>query len=74
MIDSEAHARLLAGYCLDVQAGQQVVVAAGAAAAPLVLALQREILRRDAWPVLRVALDGQEESWWSAAGDVIVLG
>ena len=70
MIDPGKHARLLAGYCLDVQAGQQVVVAAGATAAPLVLALQREILRRDAWPVLRVALPGQEESWWSAARDV----
>jgi aminopeptidase len=68
-IDHEAHARLLAGYCLDVQPGQQVVIRAGADAAPLVLALQREVLRRDGWPVLRVALPGQEESWWSAARD-----
>jgi len=69
-----AHARLLAGYCLDVQPGQQVVVSAGAGAAPLVLALQREILARNAWPVLRVALAGQEESWWSAAGDAHLDG
>jgi aminopeptidase len=74
VIDHEAHARLLAGYCLDVQAGQQVVIAAGAAAAPLVLALQREVLRRDAWPVVRVSLPGQEESWWSAARDVHLDG
>jgi aminopeptidase len=64
-----SHARLLAGYCLDVQPGQHVVIRAGVAAAPLVLALQREVLRRDGWPVLRVALEGQEESWWAAAGD-----
>ncbi len=70
MIDAAAHAALIAGYCLDVRPGQQVVVGAGAAAAPLVLALQREILARDAWPVLRVNLEGQEESWWSAARDV----
>ncbi|MGI8623069.1 MAG: aminopeptidase, partial [Solirubrobacteraceae bacterium] len=69
MISPEAHARLLAGYCLDVRPGQQVVVAASTGAAPLVLALQREILARGAWPLLRVALEGQEESWWSAAGD-----
>jgi aminopeptidase len=69
VIDADAHAELLAGYCLDVQPGQSVVVRAGQAAAPLVLALQRAILRRGAWPVLRVALDGEEESWWSAARD-----
>ncbi len=55
--DAAAHARLLAGYCLDVQAGQQVVVGGTVAAAPLLRALQREILDRDAWPLMRVALD-----------------
>ncbi len=55
--DVAAHARLLAGYCLDVQAGQQVVVGGTVAAAPLLRALQREILDRDAWPLMRVALD-----------------
>ena len=74
MIDADAHARLLAGYCLDVQPGQQVVVRGGAGAAPLMLALQREILRRDAWPILRVALEGQDESWWSAARDAHLDG
>jgi aminopeptidase len=74
VIDAEAHARLLAGYCLEVQAGQQVVIRGGAGAAPLLLALQREVLRRDAWPLLRVALDGQEESWWSAARDTHLDG
>lgn len=70
MIDAAAHARLLAGYCLDVQPGEQVVVRAGAQAAPLVLALQREILARDAWPILRVALQGSEEGFWAAARGV----
>jgi aminopeptidase len=70
VIDARAHARLLAGYCLDVGPGQQVAVTTTTLAAPLVLALQEEILARDAWPVLRIALPGQEESWWSAARDV----
>ena len=39
-------------------------------AAPLLLALQREILERDAWPVLRAALPGQSEGYWAAARDV----
>jgi aminopeptidase len=53
----DAHAELIAGYCLDVQADQQVVVHGGVAAAPLMTALQRAILARGAWPLLRVNLD-----------------
>jgi aminopeptidase len=65
-----AFARLLAGYCLDVQPGQQVLVRSSTLAAPLLLELQREILERDAWPLLRVGLPGAEESYWRAARDV----
>jgi aminopeptidase len=68
-MDATGHARLLAGYCLDVQPGDQVLVRAGTGAAPLVLALQREILERGGWPLLRLTLPGAEESWWSAARD-----
>ena len=68
-MNAAAHARLLAGYCLDVRPGQQVLVRAGTEAAPLVLALQREILARGGWPLLRLALPGADESWWSAARD-----
>ena len=62
-------ARLLAGYCLEVQPGQQVLVRSTTLAAPLLLALQREMLERDAWPLLRVALPGQAEGFWAAARD-----
>ncbi len=55
--DADRHAELLAGYCLDAQAGQQVVVHGAVAAAPLLVALQRAILARGAWPLLRVGLD-----------------
>ena len=57
MIDAARHAELLAGYCLDVQPGEQVVIHGGEAAAPLLVALRRAILARDAWPLLRVGLD-----------------
>ena len=36
-------------------------------AAPLVLAVQRELLERGAWPLLRTELPGQAEGWWAAA-------
>ena len=39
-------------------------------AAPLLLALQREILEREAWPALRTSLPGQAEGYWAAARDV----
>ena len=49
-----ASPRCCRGYCLDVQPGQQVLVRSTTLAAPLLLALQREILEREAWPALRV--------------------
>ncbi|MEA2291525.1 MAG: aminopeptidase, partial [Solirubrobacteraceae bacterium] len=69
-LDPAAFARLLCGYCLDVQPGQQVAIASTTLAAPLLLELQREVLARDAWPLLRVELPGQAEGFWAAARDV----
>ena len=43
-------------------------------AAPLLLALQREMLEREAWPLLRVVLPGQDEGFWSAARDAQLDG
>ena len=68
--DPDRFAALLCGYCLDVQPGQQVLVRSTTLAAPLLLALQREILEREAWPALRTALPGQGEGYWAAARDV----
>lgn len=67
--DPAAFAVLLCGYCLDVQPGQQVVVRSTTLAAPLLLALQRELLEREAWPLLRTELPGQSEGFWAAARD-----
>ena len=72
--DPERFAALLAGYCLDVQPGQQVLVRSTTQAAPLLLALQREILEREAWPRCGVSLPGQTESYWAAARDVHLDG
>ena len=52
-MNTDAFARLLTDYCLEAQPGQQVVVDSTTLAAPLLLALQRELLEREAWPLLR---------------------
>jgi aminopeptidase len=57
-MDAAAFADLLAGYCLEVQPGQEVLVRSTTLAAPLLLECQRAILARDAWPLLRVELPG----------------
>jgi len=69
MLSATRFADLLAGYCLDVQAGQQVLVRSTSLAAPLLLELQRAILERDAWPVFRVELPGQAEGFYAHARD-----
>jgi aminopeptidase len=68
-IDPRAFADLLAGYCLEVRPGQQIVVRSSAEAAPLLLELQRAILERDAWPIIRVDLPGQTRGFYDHAGD-----
>ena len=57
-LDPAAFAGLLTGYCLEIQPGQEVLVRSTTLAEPLLLELQRAILARDAWPLLRVELPG----------------
>jgi aminopeptidase len=68
-LDPAAFADLLAGYCLDVQPGQQVLVRSTTLAAPLLVELQRAILERDAWCLLRVELPGEAAGFYAHARD-----
>ena len=68
-IDPRAFADLLAGYCLEVSPGQQISVRSSTEAAPLLLEVQRAILERDAWPILRIDLPGQTRGFFDHAGD-----
>lgn len=72
--DPDAFAALLCGWCLDVRAGQQVVVRSTTLAAPLLHALQRELLAREAWPLLRVELPGSDEEFYAHARDAQLDG
>src|SRR5256885_12796843 len=69
VLSATRFADLLAGYCLDVRAGQQVLVRSTSLAAPLLLELQRAVLEREAWPLLRVELPGQAEAFYAHARD-----
>lgn len=62
-------ADLLTGYCLDVQPGQQVLVRSTTLAAPLLLELQRAILQREAWPIMRTELPGAARVFYAHARD-----
>jgi aminopeptidase len=72
--DPSRLAALLCDYCLDVQPGQQVVVRSTTLAAPLMLALQEELLVREAWPLLRAELPGADENFWRHALDAHLDG
>jgi aminopeptidase len=67
VLEPAPFADLLAGYCLDVQAGQSVLVRSTMLAEPLLIELQRAILVRDAWPLLRVELPGQNRAFYEHA-------
>jgi aminopeptidase len=69
VLDPTAFAELIAGYCLDVRPGQQVLVRSTVLAEPLLVALQRAILDRDAWPFLRVELPGEARAFYAHARD-----
>jgi aminopeptidase len=69
VIDAAGFADLLAGYCLEVQERQQVLVRSTTLAQPLLIELQRAILQRGAWPYLRVELPGQTEGFYRHALD-----
>ncbi len=66
------HADLLAAYCLDAQPGQRIQVSATTLALPLVEALHRELLAREARPVLRLEYPGQQDDYYRYASDELL--
>jgi aminopeptidase len=58
VIDPQAFAGLLCDWCLDVQPGHQVLIASTSLAEPLLVALHRAVLEREAWPLVRESPPG----------------
>ncbi len=62
--DPDAFAALLCDWCLEPKPHQQVLIRSTVHAAPLLRALHRAVLQRDAWPVMRVVPDGVTEDFY----------
>ena len=69
MIDPQRFARLLCDWCLEVTAGQQVLVGTSPLADAIVRALHRELLERGAWPLLRVSPSWLAADFYRHAGE-----
>jgi aminopeptidase len=67
--DPDAFAALLCDWCLQVQAGQQVLMRSSVDGAPLIRALHRAVLERDAWPAVRLVPDQLAEDFYRHARD-----
>ena len=63
----ERFARILVDYSMKVEAGDTVVVNGSELAAPLIRAVHRLLLEREAHPIVHVALTGLQEDYMSAA-------
>lgn len=68
-LDPAALANLLTDYCLAVSEGEQILVTTTSLAAPLIVALQRSILERGAWPHFRVSVPMQDTAFFESARD-----
>ncbi len=73
-MNPDAFAGLLCDWCLEVAPGQQILVHTTTLAAPLVVALHREVLRRGAWPLLRVSPAGLAEDFYRVASEAQIDG
>jgi aminopeptidase len=74
VIDPARFAALLCDHCLEVRRGQQILVRSSTLAAPLLIELQRAILEREAWPLLRTELPGQARGFIEHARDLHLEG
>lgn len=59
-------ARILVGYSIKVKKGDTVVISSGTVAEPLVLCLYEELLRKGAFPVVRMVPDRVQEIFFES--------
>jgi aminopeptidase len=69
LIDPDAYAVLIADWCLDVQPGQQILIATTTLAQEAALALHRAVLERGGFPLLRLEPGGLEADFYRHARD-----
>lgn len=62
-------ANTLASYCLELKAGEQVLIRADEAAIPLARAVYRSVLEHGAHPLMQINIDGLDELFLMHASD-----
>ena len=67
--DPDVFAQLICDWCLDVQPGQQVLIATTTLAEEPAAALNRIVLERGAWPLLRLTPRDHEADFFRHARD-----
>jgi aminopeptidase len=67
MIDADAFAALIADWCLEVRAGQQILISTTTLAQRPAAALHRAVLERGAWPLLRLTPAGVDSDFYRYA-------
>jgi aminopeptidase len=74
MIDADAFAALLCDWCLEPSGGDQILISTTTLAQELAAAVSRAVLRRGAWPHLRLSPPGLERDFFELAGDAQLDG
>lgn len=65
----QKYAKVLVEYCTNIQKGQLVIIRSEAQAQPLVKAVYEEVIKKGAYPVPRIILEGLNESYYKLASD-----
>jgi aminopeptidase len=69
VIDPDAFARLLCDWCVEPREGHQVLIGSTLQSLPLTTALHRALLKRGAWPLVRLAPAELAEQFYRHAHD-----
>jgi aminopeptidase len=67
--DPDAFGALVCDWCLEVQPGQQILIATTTLGTEAAIAMHRAVLERDAWPLLRLVPPGITEDFYRHAGE-----
>lgn len=63
------YAKVLVDYSTEVKKGDMVAIKGEVQAQPLILAIYEEVLKKGAYPIIRIALDGTTESFFRLSND-----
>ena len=63
------YAKILVEYSTDVKKGDLVIISSDTQAQPLILAVYEEVLKKGAYPELKLGLEGQKEIFFRTASD-----